>query len=278
MDKCPNIGDLNPSSSSCNIANLVPETIGGVGVTMDALPGNNPIGQWGVPASAGAPAGGSTVAPTAAQSTAATAGAATSGAVSVPGNKPPVSSSEAAAGTVTLGSTASGPSPTGAPANPPAGNGGSKPTTLVTKTGGGVSAPTDTSAPAAPSSGSGSSNGSSVADGWSQKGCYQDTNARVLSGITLANVGQHAVTNTKCVAYCEARGFSMAGTEFGGQCFCGNSLSTETKLDDSKCAMPCEGDASQTCGGGLTLSVYEKSAPKFLRALGRLRRHVEGSV
>jgi len=274
MDKCPNIGELNPSSSSCNIANLVPELIGGVGVTMDALPGNNPIGAWGVPASPAGPAGGSTVAPTAAQSTAANAGAATSVAASVPGNKPPVSSSEAAAGTVTLGSTASGPSPTGAHANPPppVSGGGSGPTTLVTKTGG-PSSPTETPAsPAAPSS------NSTVADGWSLKGCYADTRERILTGITLANVGQHAVTNTKCVAYCEARGFSMAGTEYGGQCFCGNSMSEENKLEDSKCAMPCEGDASQMCGGGLALSVYEKSAPKYLRALGRLRRHVEGSV
>lgn len=263
MDKCPNIGDLNPSSSSCNIANLVPENIGSPGEPMTALPGNNPIGQWGVPVSAGAPASGSTLAPTAAQSTAASGGAATSAAVSVPGNKPPVSSSKAAAGTVTLASTASGPSPT----------------TLVTKTGGPASTPTSTSTPAAPSSSSGSSNSSSVADGWSYMGCYQDTNARVLSGITLANVGQGAVDNTNCVAYCEAQSFSMAGTEYGGQCFCGNSMSQETKLDDSKCAMPCEGDASQTCGGGMALSVYTKStSAKFVRALGRLRRHVEGSV
>jgi WSC domain len=67
----------------------------------------------------------------------------------------------------------------------------------------------------------------------------------------------------------------MAGTEYGGQCFCGNSLSTSTKLDDSQCAMPCEGDGSQTCGGSLSLSVYTTAASKARRAEGHLRRHLQ---
>jgi hypothetical protein len=84
----------------------------------------------------------------------------------------------------------------------------------------------------------------------------------VLSGITFANVGQHAVTNTKCVAYCENAGFSIAGTEYGGQCFCGNELVGSSSIDESSCDMPCEGDGSQTCGGGLALSVYTTGAKK----------------
>jgi len=52
----------------------------------------------------------------------------------------------------------------------------------------------------------------------------------------------------------------MAGTEYAGQCFCGNSLTTTTPLDEGKCDMPCNGDATQTCGGSLALSVYSSSA------------------
>ncbi|TVY62784.1 WSC domain-containing protein [Lachnellula suecica] len=259
MDKCPNIGDLNDDSTSCNIANLVPENIGAtVGTVLDALPGNNPVGAWGVAAGAAVAPTGATVAPTAVDSGSAP------GASSAAGGQTEVASSVAAPTTTSAPASA----PASNPAEPVVGDDSSTQTTLAT-----VTQAATSSAASATSTSTGS--GSTVADGWSYTGCYADTTARVLSGITLANVGQHAVTNTKCVSYCAARGFSMAGTEYGGQCFCGNSMSTVTKLDDSKCAMPCEGDASQTCGGGMALSVYSQAAPKFRRALGRLRRYVE---
>ena len=98
---------------------------------------------------------------------------------------------------------------------------------------------------------------------------------RVLSGIKFASVGQHAVTNTKCVAYCSAAGYSMAGTEYGGQCFCGNALVGSQSVADAQCDMPCEGDNAQTCGGSLTLSVYSTSS-KSRRALRHMHRHIEG--
>jgi hypothetical protein len=120
--------------------------------------------------------------------------------------------------------------------------------------------------------------GSSQGDisGWKYYGCYQDTRARVLSGIKLANIGNHEVTNSKCIAYCGAAGFSMAGTEYGGQCFCGDQLNGSNKLAESECSMPCEGDASETCGGSMTLSVYtsnsttKRSSPHMRRHLNRI--------
>jgi hypothetical protein len=122
------------------------------------------------------------------------------------------------------------------------------------------------------------SGGSNVAAGWFYYGCYSDKREgeRVLSGIKFANIGNHEVTNTKCVAYCDAKGYSMAGTEYGGQCFCGNALSGSSAVDESLCSMPCEGDASETCGGSLTLGVYSKSA-KAERAHNRhLHQHIRG--
>ena len=100
---------------------------------------------------------------------------------------------------------------------------------------------------------------------------------RVLSGITFADLGNGQVTTTGCVSYCDSNGYSIAGTEYGGQCFCGNSLaSSSQQLAASSCDMPCEGDASQICGGGLALSVYEKSGGMRRRDRGRhLRRHVQ---
>jgi hypothetical protein len=111
-------------------------------------------------------------------------------------------------------------------------------------------------------------------DGWKYYGCYQDTRARVLTGIKLANIGNHQVTNTKCVAYCGAKGFSMAGTEYGGQCFCGNELVGSSKIAESECDMPCEGGASETCGGGMALSVYTSKSTTAKRSLRHIHRHL----
>jgi hypothetical protein len=123
-----------------------------------------------------------------------------------------------------------------------------------------------------------SSSGSPVAAGWSYYGCYLDFGQRAMTGIEFVNIGQHAVTNTNCVAYCSENGYSLAGTEYGGQCFCANSLSSESSLlDGSKCDMPCEGDATQTCGGSWALSVYSKSLSNARRSHNRhLQRHILG--
>jgi hypothetical protein len=234
MDKCPGlIGGLNDPSTSCNIPSTVEETISGV---MSALPGNNPIGQWGVAAAAG--------------SVASAVGGIASGVI---GNVPSAASTAATALTTLL----SVPAPTPASAaSSPTDNTYATEVTVVTKTMDG-SAPT-----AAATSSPSKSGGDSVASGWSYKGCFADGAQadRILTGVTFANVGK--VSNTNCVAYCSKAGFSMAGTEYGGQCFCGNELKKTSILTDDKCSMKCEGDANETCGGSLALSVYSTGTSK----------------
>jgi len=117
--------------------------------------------------------------------------------------------------------------------------------------------------------------------GWTYSGCYTDQlNPRAIgtTGIQFAYLGQHNVTTSTCVAYCSAAGYSIAGTEYAGQCFCDNSiLSSSTTVSQSECSMPCEGQggSGELCGGGLTLSVYKKSGvtarnhPHF----GRMSNH-----
>ncbi|KAH6711234.1 hypothetical protein BKA61DRAFT_613337 [Leptodontidium sp. MPI-SDFR-AT-0119] len=276
MDKCPGlIGGLNDPSTSCNIESAVKEVIDGV---LDKLPGNNPIGKWGVDASpAPAPA------PTpVATSNAAAPVAATPKTTPTPKTTaaapPPTSKTNAAQPVATpkptkiaaapLPSSPAEVPPTSAltPVAPAPGGGGSN--TLVTSyvTESATEWTTVTVDPPKATS------GSAVAPGWSYKGCFADTKDRVMTGIKLANIGNHEVTNTKCVAYCESKGFSMAGTEYGGQCFCSNSLTISTSVDEAKCNMPCEGDNKQVCGGGMTLSVYSKGGSK--KRDRHLRRHL----
>lgn len=109
-------------------------------------------------------------------------------------------------------------------------------------------------------------------------GCYSDSSTRVLSGKEFVNIGDHQVTTTACIEYCDAAGFSLAGTEWGKQCFCGNELVGSSKVPDDTCHMPCEGDSSQICGGDWALTLYEKngaaaSGVKARRNRRHLHRH-----
>ncbi|ATZ51432.1 hypothetical protein BCIN_07g00710 [Botrytis cinerea B05.10] len=128
-----------------------------------------------------------------------------------------------------------------------------------------------------PTGSSVSSSTPAAISGYSYAGCYADQESnRALSGVTFADVGVGAVSSTACVAYCEGKGYSVAGTEYGGQCFCGQNLPSQT-LNASECVMACEGDANEICGGSLALSVYSKSgaSKKEKRSSRHLHRHVQ---
>ncbi|TFK38505.1 hypothetical protein BDQ12DRAFT_723345 [Crucibulum laeve] len=67
------------------------------------------------------------------------------------------------------------------------------------------------------------------------------------------------VNNTiqTCVASCLAGNFTLAGTEFGDECYCGNTLVDGAVVADAAtCNMGCAGNATQACGGPNRLSVY----------------------
>jgi hypothetical protein len=228
MDKCPGlIGGVNDPSTSCNIKSSVSETVSGV---LSALPGNNPIGKWGVdsvpkvmlPASSA-----SSAKPSATTSTTNTR--AVAGIINTETASKESATSSAASSVTTSYKTT---------------------TTSVTKT---VSATTGLSLPSASSS--------PLPQGWTYYGCYSDNSNRVLSGVKFVTVKSGIINNTNCAGACDSRGFSMAGTEYGGQCFCGNSLNGSTKLDESKCNMPCK-NSTQVCGGSYALSVYYKNSAK----------------
>jgi hypothetical protein len=108
--------------------------------------------------------------------------------------------------------------------------------------------------------------------GWSSAGCYTDSiHPRALSGITFANIGTK-ISSSGCVAYCNKRGYNIAGTEYGGQCFCGQSLQKSTKAAESICDMPCEGDATQICGGAAALNVFSYGSTSLASAKRAVRR------
>ena len=127
---------------------------------------------------------------------------------------------------------------------------------------------------AVPTSGvssSSSNNSTGPVDGFQFAGCFKDSHDRALADVIRADIG--TVTNEKCVSHCKAAGFLLAGTEHGGECYCGDELVGSAQLDEEACATPCTGDAEDVCGGDWALSVYSESGEASLKS-GKARRHL----
>jgi hypothetical protein len=89
------------------------------------------------------------------------------------------------------------------------------------------------------------------------KGCFTDSTAsRGLNAFAFAN--STGMTEELCVNTCQAKGFSVAGIEYGIECFCGNALastSLSAALTDCQ-AMFCPGNTKEYCSAGNRLLVY----------------------
>ncbi|KAH8821809.1 beta 1,3 exoglucanase [Xylogone sp. PMI_703] len=124
-----------------------------------------------------------------------------------------------------------------------------------TNTGGGPSGPSTTLTTSATSSPTPPPSG-----GWTLLGCYTDSVAArslpVAEGVTG---GPTAMTNELCQTACLAAGFSLAGTEYADECYCGNALQNgggPAPDGNTGCNMACAGKSSETCGGSNRLTLY----------------------
>ncbi|KAK3679133.1 hypothetical protein LTR78_000693 [Recurvomyces mirabilis] len=92
--------------------------------------------------------------------------------------------------------------------------------------------------------------------GWFSIGCYSDSSsARSLSVPTYIQV---PMTIEACTNACSTAGYTIAGLEYAGQCFCDNSLQNSAALvTDGRCNMECNGNSNEICGGPNGLSVYQ---------------------
>lgn len=90
------------------------------------------------------------------------------------------------------------------------------------------------------------------------KGCYVEaSNARALSATSYTNTT--GMSTAACGRYCLSQGFSVFGTEYSQECYCGNSIST-APTNQTDCAMVCSGNSSEYCGGPNRLSVWSITA------------------
>lgn len=99
------------------------------------------------------------------------------------------------------------------------------------------------------------SSATGIPAGWKYDGCYTEgTGGRAL---TKQQAGGATNTVENCIATCIGLGYKIAGLEYSEQCFCDNFLyNGAAPTDESKCSMPCSGNANEKCGAGDILSIY----------------------
>ncbi|KAH9485994.1 WSC domain-containing protein [Psilocybe cubensis] len=89
-------------------------------------------------------------------------------------------------------------------------------------------------------------------------GCFKDvvgTSQRTL----IQSIPIPGVTIERCTTACGASGFTMAGLEFGQECWCGNQfnpLAGNVTAALTDCSRACEADHTELCGAANRLSVY----------------------
>jgi hypothetical protein len=118
-----------------------------------------------------------------------------------------------------------------------------------------------------------------ISKGFEYLGCGPDIagQARTLGGDSLT---ADNMTNEKCVDYCVSKGFTIAGTEYTTQCFCGNSILAGREPVPGlygDCTMPCSGDSKETCGGGGQISLYQKCGNTCKNAIYAVNNSTSGA-
>ncbi|KAI2464975.1 WSC-domain-containing protein [Annulohypoxylon bovei var. microspora] len=87
-------------------------------------------------------------------------------------------------------------------------------------------------------------------------GCFGDTNSSSRALLGASTYDTAGMTNEMCASYCQDKGFSLAGTEYSRECYCGNAITGVMIADDGQCDMKCKGDVLEFCGGSSKLSVW----------------------
>jgi hypothetical protein len=90
--------------------------------------------------------------------------------------------------------------------------------------------------------------------GYSSLGCYHEP-----SGIRALTYEFDTIPQSveACLTLCEKSTYTYAGLEYGGECWCDNTLNAGAYIVGiTNCSMPCNGNSSELCGGSELLNLY----------------------
>jgi hypothetical protein len=117
----------------------------------------------------------------------------------------------------------------------------------------------------------------SLPAGFSYQGCWVDNaNGRRVMNNQQPDYSQTTVES--CVSRCTSLGYSVAGIEYGVQCFCDNVLRNgAAQAQDSDCGMVCPENPAEKCGAGNRLSVFSNSTLTVLPVPTVQKSHLPGN-
>ncbi|KAJ3393304.1 hypothetical protein HDU92_007865 [Lobulomyces angularis] len=97
---------------------------------------------------------------------------------------------------------------------------------------------------------------------WKYIGCFLDQSPKLLNTPIFLPKGTNSVKS--CIQACSEKKFTFAGLEYGTECYCGNSLTSEQiksfQKPDTDCSMTCSGNAQELCGAANRLTLYQLSS------------------
>lgn len=102
--------------------------------------------------------------------------------------------------------------------------------------------------------------GTGFPTGWSYQGCWVDgVTGRILP---YQAPDSQTLTQQSCAALCKAAGYTISGTEWAQQCFCGNQIvNGGVKTTETECNTPCSGNSAEMCGAGGRMTIYSQGEP-----------------
>ena len=124
----------------------------------------------------------------------------------------------------------------------------------------GTPLPSSTSTSTAPSTSTTAPVATALPDGWTSHGCWSEG----VTGRALPYQVPDMQLNTPaaCANICKNAGYTISGSEFSVQCFCGNAIFNGASLvADSQCNMNCPGNPAMKCGAGDRLSIVSIGEP-----------------
>lgn len=97
--------------------------------------------------------------------------------------------------------------------------------------------------------------------GWSAQGCWVDNNQKRI--LSFMAPDSQTLTPQSCALTCSNAGYTVSGTEYSTQCFCGMGISNGgvRATADTECSSTCAGDTTQICGGPDRLSIVSQGEP-----------------
>ncbi|KAI9686680.1 MAG: hypothetical protein M1820_010584 [Bogoriella megaspora] len=108
-------------------------------------------------------------------------------------------------------------------------------------------------------------NNGTFAGNMTYQGCWTDQIP--VTPLALPTLQYDSAQNTVelCTQSCVNAGFSIAGVQNATQCYCGNSLNSQSAVltVDKSCRKKCPADGTEICGGNNRLSVFSKQFPTF---------------